>query len=273
MSKIFVIEDNDDFTNLLNLILRKEGYEVQSYTHGRKALEALILENPDLVLLDVMLPEMTGWDVCQKIRQVTNIPIIFMTAADENRNIRRGFFLGANDYVIKPFDISHLLARIQIHLEEHHRDKTQDMIVTSPIFGLPLSNMEFITDVLMLVPFLDDTLYVYQNHIIPVVQQHRLTIKHSEDFFTGTVMKATWSALYAAKLIVAECTYKDPKVFYALGIAHTLGKKVLLLAQDEAYIPLDLWQYRPIKYEYTPRGMSHLESELSSAIQKLLETS
>lgn len=116
---IFVIDDNKMNIQLLNSVLKKANYDVISTMHGEKAFEIAAREKPDLILLDIMMPRMDGFEVCQllKSRKATKyIPIIFLTARNDEEGILKGFKLGAADYVTRPFNRVELLARIDTHL-------------------------------------------------------------------------------------------------------------------------------------------------------------
>jgi hypothetical protein len=144
-------------------------------------------------------------------------------------------------------------------------------VITNPVFGKP-SKDEGAYDLFVLMPF-DPTLKpVYDDHIKAVAEKQALTIARADDFFTAdAIMRDVWRAINNAKLIIADCTGKNPNVFYEIGIAHTLGKSVILLAQDIEDIPFDLRHFRSILYDYTPRGMTQFEDRLSKTIEFELE--
>ncbi len=110
--KILVVDDEAKIVELVRLYLEKEGYRVLSAGDGKKALELFRKEKADLVVLDIMLPEMDGWEVCQTIRRESNVPIIMLTARSEEVDKLVGLGLGADDYVTKPFSPRELAARV-----------------------------------------------------------------------------------------------------------------------------------------------------------------
>lgn len=110
--KVLIAEDDNNIAELLNLYLKKEGYETLVAGDGGKALELFRLIHPDLVLLDIMLPVMDGWAVCGKIRETDKTPIIMITAKGETTDKVTGLEMGADDYIVKPFEMKELLARI-----------------------------------------------------------------------------------------------------------------------------------------------------------------
>ena len=118
--KILVVEDEKPIARFLQIDLEKAGFKVAIEGNGRRAYERIIQEKYDLILLDVMLPGMDGMEICQKVREVSDVPIIMLTARDEVRDKVEGLELGANDYVTKPFAFEELLARIRGNLKRHN---------------------------------------------------------------------------------------------------------------------------------------------------------
>lgn len=115
-SKILVIDDDEEIAQLVCLWIERKGYEAIVAKNGLEGLRELHRERPDLVILDVMMPEMDGWDVCQRIREISDVPIIFLTAKAETADKIMGLNLGADDYMTKPFEFSELVARVEAAL-------------------------------------------------------------------------------------------------------------------------------------------------------------
>ncbi|WP_424320553.1 response regulator transcription factor [Lacticaseibacillus chiayiensis] len=113
MSKILIIEDEKNLARFVELELKHEGYETEVHFNGRTGLEAALAEDWDAILLDLMLPELNGLEVCRRVRQVKNTPIIMMTARDSVIDRVSGLDHGADDYIVKPFAIEELLARLR----------------------------------------------------------------------------------------------------------------------------------------------------------------
>ena len=111
--KILVVDDDLNICELLRLYLEKEGFEVAIANDGASAVSVFREENPSLVLLDIMLPKMDGWQVCREIRKFSETPIIMLTAKGEVFDRVLGLELGADDYVVKPFDTKEIVARIK----------------------------------------------------------------------------------------------------------------------------------------------------------------
>ena len=111
--KVLVIDDDPDVGQTLKLMLAHAGYKVVVATNGLEGLEKARSECPDLILLDIMMPGMNGWQVCRHMRKVTNAPIIMLTVLDEQKSVIDGLQLGADDYIVKPWSNRELLARIR----------------------------------------------------------------------------------------------------------------------------------------------------------------
>jgi len=112
-AKIFIVEDERHIARFIQINLEKAGYKTAIEGNGRRAYERIVQEKYDLVLLDVMLPDMDGMEICKKVREVSDVPIIMLTARDEIKDKVEGLDLGADDYMTKPFDSEELLARIR----------------------------------------------------------------------------------------------------------------------------------------------------------------
>jgi two-component system response regulator RegX3 len=115
-ARILVVEDEASLADTVRYNLEREGYGVAVASDGRGALERFRSENPSLVILDLMLPEISGLDVCRQIRQISNVPIIMVTAKDSEADKVSGLEIGADDYVTKPFSIRELVSRVRAHL-------------------------------------------------------------------------------------------------------------------------------------------------------------
>jgi len=118
-TKILVIEDDENISELLRLYLEKDGFKVETAADGGKGVSAFEQWKPDLVLLDIMLPVMDGWSVCREIRSVSKTPIIMLTAKGETFDKVNGLEMGADDYIVKPFEVKELLARVHAVLRRY----------------------------------------------------------------------------------------------------------------------------------------------------------
>lgn len=126
MSRILIIEDETKIARFLTLELEHEGYEVQAAYDGRSGLSLCESWNPDLLILDLMLPQLSGIEVCRRLRQTSDLPIIMLTAKDDVSDKVMGLDMGADDYMTKPFAIEELLARIRVNLKKHRADQQND---------------------------------------------------------------------------------------------------------------------------------------------------
>ncbi len=111
--KILVVDDDENICELVRLYLDKEGYEVNTANDGIEAIEAFKRTTPDMVVLDIMLPGADGWQVCREIRKVSQIPIIMLSAKGDTFDKVLGLELGADDYLVKPFEPKELIARVK----------------------------------------------------------------------------------------------------------------------------------------------------------------
>jgi two-component system response regulator VicR len=114
--RILVIEDEKAISDLIKFNLTKEGYEVETSFDGQEGLDLALSTDPDLVLLDVMLPSIDGFEICKKVREKSDVPIIMVTAKEEELDKVLGLELGADDYITKPFGLRELIARIKANI-------------------------------------------------------------------------------------------------------------------------------------------------------------
>jgi DNA-binding response OmpR family regulator len=121
MQTILAIDDDPAQVKVIEMSLREENYEPITATNGEEGLKAFRLHQPDLVILDVMMPGMDGWETCYRIRQISTVPIIFLTGRQTTDDKVSGFKLGADDYLIKPFLPDELLARVESVLRRTYR--------------------------------------------------------------------------------------------------------------------------------------------------------
>jgi len=137
--RILVVEDDFDISNMLRIYFAGQGYDVRVAPRGGDALEMCRQQLPNLIILDIMLPDMDGYVVCKELRTTTrtkHIPIIFLTQKDERSDKIAGLQLGADDYITKPFDIEELNLRVQNAIDRARREN-----LTDPITGLPAAKL------------------------------------------------------------------------------------------------------------------------------------
>lgn len=114
--KILIIDDDETTVELLSILLERKGFEVIKALRAEDGLRKAYRNHPDLILLDIMMPNMDGWEVCRRLRELSDVPIIFLTARSEVRDVVKGLETGADDYIVKPYDNDELVARIRTHL-------------------------------------------------------------------------------------------------------------------------------------------------------------
>jgi two-component system phosphate regulon response regulator PhoB len=123
-NRVVIIEDEKDIVGLVNYNLSRDGFEVTSFGRGREGLDHLRIKPPDLVLLDVLLPDLDGFEICRRMRtdeKLRAVPVIFLTAKGEEIDRVLGLEIGADDYVVKPFSPRELVARVKAVLRRHER--------------------------------------------------------------------------------------------------------------------------------------------------------
>ena len=121
MSKVLIIEDEQAIAELEKDYLELYDFDVNIENDGKKGLDRALLENYDIVIVDLMLPTVDGFEICKRIREVKNIPILVVSAKKEDIDKIRGLELGADDYITKPFSPSELVARVKAHLSRYER--------------------------------------------------------------------------------------------------------------------------------------------------------
>lgn len=139
-NSILMIDDDKNICRLVTIYLQNEGYQVTTVYNGIDGVETFQEINPTLVLLDIMLPGMDGWDVCSAIRKVSDAPIIMLTAKGEVFDKVLGLELGADDYLVKPFDPKELVARVKAVTRRMNRTEVKKDVVTAPKLKVDLSN-------------------------------------------------------------------------------------------------------------------------------------
>ncbi len=136
--KLLTMDDDPYICEIIRLYAEKEGYEVYSAHDGMSGLSLALDQEVDLIVLDIMLPEMEGWEVCRRLKMERNIPVIMLTGKGERCDKMRGFDLGADDYVVKPFDSLELMARIKAVLRRTYPVLCHNEVAAVPGLQLDL---------------------------------------------------------------------------------------------------------------------------------------
>lgn len=145
-TRIMIVDDDPNIGQLIKLYLEKEGYNTEYYMDGKTGLEAFKKNPPNLVILDIMLPGMDGWEVCKNIRKISQIPIIMLTAKGETFDKVLGLELGADDYIVKPFDPKELMARVKAVLRRTENIKKDEEVVSYPNLTINMTDYTLVFD-------------------------------------------------------------------------------------------------------------------------------
>ncbi len=146
ITKVLVVDDDNNIAELLRLYLIKEGYEVILCSDGLSAIELQKKEEPNIILLDIMLPQYDGWQVCREIRKNSEVPIIMITAKGETFDKILGLELGADDYVTKPFDAKEVVARVKAVLRRTNVENKKSDVVRYDKLVINITNYELIVN-------------------------------------------------------------------------------------------------------------------------------
>jgi len=141
--KILIIDDEEATVQLISILLEKRGFEAIKAYRAEERLRKAYRHQPDLVLLDIMMPDMDGWEVCKRLREMSDVPIIFLTARSDVKDIVRGLELGSDDYIVKPYDNDELVARVRAHLRRSPRPSmSEELIFNDGDFRINFMNRE-----------------------------------------------------------------------------------------------------------------------------------
>jgi two-component system OmpR family response regulator len=132
--RLLLVDDEDNLRSMLDAALRHNGFEITSVATGRAALDAVAASEPDLVLLDVMLPDLDGFEVCRRMRaDGIDVPVVFLTARDATADRLRGLTIGGDDYLTKPFSIEELVARVQVILRRVGKARRSQVLTAGDV--------------------------------------------------------------------------------------------------------------------------------------------
>jgi hypothetical protein len=172
------------------------------------------------------------------------------------------------------FSVSPAWPRIQaalgMSLRQVARFRSGKSLVVEPYFGLPEPPRPA-PEVFVLMPFAPALRPVFDDHIAPVASRLGLSAVRGDDFFHArSVIGDVWAAILSARVVIADCTGRNANVFYEIGLAHAVGKPVVLITRDSEDVPFDLRHLRYIEYEFTPRGMAAFEERLEETIRTVV---
>lgn len=143
-AKILIIDDNDEQNQIVSTLLRNEGYQPLVANTAKAGLRLAFETRPDLIMLDVLMPDMLGWEVCQRLREVSTVPIIFVSGQDDVDDVVHGLEVGGDDYLTKPFHKAELLARVAAQLRRNQQtgQGSPERGVVTPNFSISYDQRE-----------------------------------------------------------------------------------------------------------------------------------
>ena len=183
--KILVVDDNKEIVYSISELLKYEGYEILKAYDGMEALDIMERENVDLILLDVMMPKMDGWEVCREIRKNSKVPIIMLTARGDERDELLGFDLGVDEYISKPFSPKILVARVEAILRRTGQDTVNDVLSAGGIVIDKAAHMATVDGAPMELSFKEFELLTYfmENQGIALSREKILNSVWNYDYF------------------------------------------------------------------------------------------
>ncbi len=145
--KILVVDDEETTVQLLTTLLELRGFEVIKAYRAEDGLRKAYRTQPDLVLLDIMMPDMDGLEVCKRLRELSDVPIVFLTARTDTKDIVKGLEIGADDYIVKPYDNDELIARLHAHLRRAPKNQMiEELVFGGGKFRINLMNREVVVN-------------------------------------------------------------------------------------------------------------------------------
>jgi len=226
-AKILVVDDEPAVTDLLAYNLRKAGYEILLAADGSEALRQARTSSPDLILLDLMIPEVDGLDVCRELRKTSNVPIIMLTARGEEIDRVVGLELGADDYVSKPFSVHELLARIKAVLRRAQQSNDEPITILRGKGGLQINVETRIATaneiVLSLTRLEFDLLALFLTNAGRVLTRERLLEQAWGYDFVGDT-RAVDSAIKRLRAKLREASTEADSIEAVRGVGYRLNK-------------------------------------------------
>jgi DNA-binding response OmpR family regulator len=142
-AKVLVVDDEKTTVNLIAILLERRDFDVIKAYSAEEGLRMAYKHQPDIVLLDIMMPDMDGWEVCRRLREMSDVPILFLTARGDIKDVVDGLNMGADDYIVKPYDNDELVARIKAHLRRAPRnDMSEELTFDNGEFRINFMNRE-----------------------------------------------------------------------------------------------------------------------------------
>ena len=259
MSKptVLYIEDDPDAADATTRLLERNGLVVQVGSSAKRGLELADELQPDLILLDISLPDMNGYEVCQKLRRRSATPIIFLTGNNSVLEIQKGLQAGGNDYITKPYSVKDLVERIFARLSQSQPESDE--------MDEPDELEQPEVDVLIIAPRADDV-------VSGIVERLNLSMRLVDSaMFDDKTIPELFAMMYYAQLIICDCSDNAPGAFYAQGASHALGKEVIVLSADDEAFPDVLRRENYLSYNDSEQGMAAFARGLESMIRGVLK--
>jgi CheY-like chemotaxis protein len=267
MTRILVVEDDRDQRENLEWAARGPGREVVTVSNAKEALQRIEEEDFDIVVTDLFLEtRQAGLHVLAAAKaKNAQTQVILCTAYGTWQISVEAMRQGAFDYLERNAPGTDVPRMIQHKIELAQRFRDAE-VQCHKILGAPRLHGNW-PRVFVAMPFAPALAPVYEDHITRAALVAGLDVRRAEDFFSvKSIMSDIWSAIHAAQIVVADCTGRNPNVLYEIGLAHAIGKNTILIAQSLDDVPFDLRHLHVIVYEYTPRGMTKFEAQLSKAL-------
>lgn len=212
-TKLLVVDDEWHMRNLLRFFLTRDGFEITEAKHGEEALAFLDQNDFDLIILDLMMPGMDGWEVCTEVRKKGQTPILMLTARTETKDKVRGLNLGADDYLVKPFEPEELVARVHALLRRHQlaekgNEETQELVFPEMIINLSGRKVLVKNKELNLTPKEFDLLYF-------------LSSRHNQVFTRDILLDQIWGDDYFGSFRTVDTHVKTIREkFRKMGLSY-----------------------------------------------------
>ena len=300
MINILVVDDDADLRDDLLWAVKGPGREVILAASAKEAADRIKQDTFQLVVTDLQMEkDRSGFEVLQLAKEKdAYTQVIVVTSFSSPEISAEAMRMGAFDFLdrrtLKTKALEMLKNQANLALafrgaklkgerleisQGASTDSLEDELKNAvreaawerfAILGPPRRSNHW-PDVFVLMPFSEELQPIYHDHVKKVATDLDLRISRADNFFgTGPVMKDVWSAIHAARVVIADCTGRNPNVFYEIGLAHAIGRRTILVSQSMDDIPFDLRHLRVIVYKYTPPGMIEFEHALSQTIRASL---
>ncbi len=278
--KILVADDEPDVLEIITYNLNQAGFITETAKDGEEFLNKMESFHPDLALLDISMPFIDGVEACRIIRsqkKFDDVRIIFLSGRHEEYSKIAALDAGGDMYINKPIRPRLLVTYVRTELRKKRvrglklpsYEEEYIPITVNPVFRArsfdPKTNYCFI-----LMPFGKKWSNRVLKKLKEIMNEYNYKVKRADDLYGHNILEDIWIAINEASIIIADITSKNANVMYEIGIAHTLGKNVILLTQSTDDIPFDFKQYRHIVYEDNADGFQILEESLPKYLEKII---